>query len=161
MPVQGVRYTVEQYSKLPEAHKDALARVGEYLGGGSQYATDEELSRVFGILAKGEGFVPAEYAAEDLLLSIRTKFACIWYAACQIVESRRRDAGRDDLLCLLIDPSYDDLTHCAIVDDASPGRCYVHEYYKAWSYAFDTLAEVADEVLKLVGRIEAADVAAT
>jgi hypothetical protein len=102
--------------------------------------------------------VPTSYIGDDILLSIRGKFACIFQAAREMIERRWRQAGREnDLLVVLIDPSYEDATHIAVCDYKSPGRCYFHAYYKAWSYAFESVSEIADEVLRLVGLIQAAD----
>lgn len=163
MPAQKEEhaYTVEQFSKLNEEQKAALALVAEYLNVGpdlEERVSDQSLSHAFGILAPTDGCLPIAYAVNDTLLSIREKFACIFYAACEIVERRWRQAGREnDFLDLVIDPSYEDATHIAVCDHKSPGRCYFQGYYKAWRYAFESLSEIADEALELVGRIEAAD----
>jgi hypothetical protein len=162
MPTQGKEhvYTVEQYSKLTEEQKAALVLVAEHLSADLYLAepvTDKDLSHAFGILVPADGCVPSGYVSEDILLCIRAKFACIFHAACEIIERRRRQAGRENqLLVVLIDPSYDDATHIAVCDYESPGRCYFQGYYKAWSYTFETLSEIANEVLTLVGQIEAA-----
>lgn len=153
-------YTVEQYTKLNEEQKDALALVAGQLGVEleEEPVRDEELSDALGILVPTDGCVPSAYAADDIVLSIRKKFACIFHAACETVERRGRQAGRENNpLAVVIDPSYEDVTHVAVCDYRSPGRCYLHRCYRAWSYAFDGLSEIADEVLELAGRIEAAD----
>jgi hypothetical protein len=163
MPTQREEqvYTVEQYSKLNEEQKAALALVAEYLSADlclEEPVTDKDLSNAFGILAPADGCVPIGYVRDDILLSIRRKFACIFRAACDIVERRWRQADREnDLLVVVIDPSYEDATHIAVCDHKSAGRCYLHGYYKAWSYAFESLSEIANEALRLVGLIEAAD----
>jgi hypothetical protein len=163
MPTQEKQhaYTVEQYSKLNEEQKAALALVAEDLSADmylEEPITDEHLSHAFGILAPTDGCVPGGYVSDDILLRIRAKFACIFHAACEVIERRWRQAGRENkLLVVVIDPSYEDATHVAVCDYKSPGRCYFQGYYKAWSYTFDSLSEIADEVLTLVGRIDAAE----
>ena len=163
MPTQEKEhvYTVEQYSNLNEEQKAALALVAEDLSADmylEEPITDKQLSHAFGILAPTDGCVPTRYVGDDILLSIRAKFACIFHAACEIIERRWRQAGRENhLLVVVIDPSYEDATHVAVCDYKSPGRCYFQGYYKAWSYTFESLSEIADEVLRLVALIEAAD----
>jgi len=163
MPTQKEEhvYSVKQYSKLNEEQKAALALVAEYLSADlylEEPVTDKDLSDAFGILTPTDGCVPTGYVGDDILLSIRRKFACIFHAACEIVERRWRQAGREnDLLVVVIDPSYEDATHIAVCDYKSAGRCYFHGHYKAWSYAFESLSEIADETLRFVGLIEAAD----
>jgi hypothetical protein len=48
--------------------------------------------------------------------------------------------------CMVVDPSYEDTTHVAILDYDKP-ICYLHEWTKAWHLGFATLADLADAVL--------------
>jgi hypothetical protein len=48
--------------------------------------------------------------------------------------------------CSIIDPSYQNATHIAIVDWDKP-TCYLHAWIKAWHMSFATLPELADAVL--------------
>jgi hypothetical protein len=47
---------------------------------------------------------------------------------------------------MVVDPSYEDTTHVAVLD-YDKSVCYLHEWSKAWHLGFATHAELADAVL--------------
>ena len=55
-------------------------------------------------------------------------------------------------LCMVVDPSYEDATHVAIVDYHKP-ICHLHEWIKPWNLSFDSLANLADTVLCVKNRL--------
>lgn len=147
-------FTVDQYNQLTDEEKHALQKVADYLTvDGFETDDDQSLSETFNILRPGKGCLPEEEIGDDLLRDIQRKFACVYDSAVKLTEEKLTELGfhhADDFgFCLDIDPSYEDTTHVAIVDFRQDKRpfCYFHHYRKAWHFSFDTLKEIAEEVL--------------
>jgi hypothetical protein len=142
-------FTANQYSALnPEQHQ-AIEAVAEYLTGDSVMAnqTDEEITGTFNLLKPCRGCVPSEEVGEDLLNTIRQKFAAVYQVGTELAEAELKEKNTEGFkFCLVVDPSYEDTTHVAIVDYDEP-ICYLHECTKAWHLGFVTLSDLADAVL--------------
>jgi len=151
------QYTRTQFELLSQEERSAIDRVAEYLTGEKldDASNDEVLSSTFNILRPYGVCVPEDEVGDDLLLSVRRKFACIYYSAEQLAEDVLKRKGFQDLhdfaFCHLIDSSYEDATHVAVIDYREDERpfCYFHVYYKAWHFCFETLKKIAEEVLKV------------
>jgi hypothetical protein len=155
---QTYQFTAAQYTALSDQERAAIQRVADYLVGEKLKADGEMLSSTFNILGPCDGCVPEEEIGEDLLLDVRRKFSCIYYSASELAEEeirRRFREWRDFSFCLVVDPSYADATHVAVVDFDQEKRpfCYFQEYRKAWHLHFETLQEIAREVLQARGEI--------
>jgi hypothetical protein len=96
---------------------------------------------------EAEGCVPQEEVDGDLLAPVRRKFAAVYQTAMELAEAELRKQGLKERqhfnFCLVIEPSYEDTTHVAVVDYDKP-ICYLHEWSKAWNLQFANLAELAD-----------------
>jgi hypothetical protein len=155
MPNEHTIYLPEQFSSLSTEAQAALHTIAENLTGERIDLTDaESLGEVFNVLHPCDGCIPEEEISDDVLCDIRRKFASIYYASVllaeAILESRGLRAFEDFAFCLVIDPSYEDATHTAVVDYQSDERpvCYFHTYCKAWHFSFDSLGGIAAEVLR-------------
>jgi len=154
---QTHQFTAAQYTALSDEERDAIQRVANYLIGESLEAPDDEsLSSTFNILRPCHACecVPNEEVGDDLFVDIQRKFSCVYYAASELAEGEIGRKGfrewRDFAFCFVVDPSYEDATHVAVVDHDQEKRpfCYFHEYSKAWHLHFETLQEIAREVLR-------------
>ena len=152
---QTYQFTAAQYTALSDEERNAIQGVANYLEGEKLEAPDDErLSSTFNILQPCDGCVPEEEIGADILLDIRRKFACIYFSASELAEEEIRRKGlrkrHDTYFCLVVDPSYADATHVAVVDYDQEKRpfCYFQEYSKAWNLEFETLQEIAAEVLR-------------
>ncbi len=145
-------FTMEQLKALTPEQRQAIEAVAEYLSEASistDDLTDEEISDIFNLLRSCEGCVPSEEAGEDLLNSIRKKFGAVYQVGMELAEVELKEKKITDFnFCYVIDPSYEDATHIAIVDYDKP-ICYLHEHIKAWHLSFATLSELAEAVLKV------------
>ena len=142
-------FTANQYSALNPEQRQAIEAVAEYLTGDSVMAnqTDEEITGTFNLLAPCRGCVPSEEVGEDLLNTIRQKFAAVYQVGTELAEAELKEKNTEGFkFCLVVDPSYEDTTHVAIVDYDKP-ICYLHECTKAWHLGFVTLSDLADAVL--------------
>ena len=109
--------------------------------------TDEEITGTFNLLKPCRGCVPSEEVGEDLLHTIRQKFAAVYQVGTELAEAELKEKNIEGFkFCLVVDPSYEDTTHVAIVDYDKP-ICYLHEWTKAWHLGFVTLSDLADAVL--------------
>jgi hypothetical protein len=152
---QTYQFTVAQYTALSDEERSAIQKVADYLMGENLEAPDDEsLSSTFNILRPCDGCVPEDEIGEDLLLDIRRKFACVYYSACELAEEEVRHKGfrkqHGFFFCLVVDASYLDATHVAVVDYDPEKRpfCYFLEYRKAKCLHFETLQAIAAEVLR-------------
>ena len=152
---QTHQFTAAQYTALSDEERDAIQKVASYLIGENLKAPDDEgLSSTFNILRPCDGCVPDEEIGEDLGLDIQRKFSCVYYSAMELAEGEIGRKGflewRDFSFCFVVDPSYEDATHVAVVDNDQGKRpfCYFHECSKAWHLHFETLQEIAREVLR-------------
>jgi hypothetical protein len=148
------RYTRAQWDQLTDEQRTAVWEVLDYLQGvePEQEMDDEFLSETLNILRPCEGCIPEEEIGDDVLQDIRRKFACIYWAALTLAtRPHLADEGLPTKweLSLVIDPSFDDHTKVAILDDRQerPYR-YLLERDKAWNFRFENLAAIADEVLR-------------
>jgi len=153
-------FSRKQYDRLTGEQKQAIESVAEYLNGGS-FANDAELSTdeiasTFNLLRASQGCVPIEEAGEELDQTIRRKFGALFQVGMELAEVELAKAGKkertDFNFCMVVDPSYEDATHVVIVDYDKP-ICYLHEWSKAWHVGFANLAELANEVLRIKGRL--------
>jgi hypothetical protein len=149
-------FTLEQWNALNEEQKSAVDAVAEYLTGfgiteQGQF-TEQPLSDIFNILKPCSGCVPKDEIGDDVSESIRKKFGAVYDVALLLAERKLNRQGIRQFevfsFCLLIQPSFDDATHIVIVDYQLP-VCYIHEWTKAWNFHFASLAQLADEVLKV------------
>ena len=91
--------------------------------------------------------MPSEEAGEDLLNTIRNKVGAVYQVGVELAEAELKGKNIIDFkFCMVVDPSYEDTTHVAILDYDKP-ICYLHEWTKAWHLGFATLAELADAFL--------------
>jgi hypothetical protein len=109
--------------------------------------------------------VPEDEIDGEALSAIHHKFSAILYPATELAAEILRAEGYwpDSTLdfWVVIDPSYDCQSRLAVLD-WDPGErpyCYFYEDHKAWWYQFETLADLADEVLRirdvLINRVRA------
>lgn len=148
-------YTKAEYETLNDEEKRALRNVAERLSPEAwDECDDETLSATFNVLRPCDGCLPTEEIGEQLLLDIRRKFACIYTAAVELAEEQLKEKGYREfehfVFCLDIDPSYEDTTHVAILDLEHDKRpfCYFHDYCKAWHFEFESLKDIAEEVIR-------------
>ena len=129
--------------------RQAIEAVAEYLTGGTLTAnqSDEEIAATFNLLKPCRGCVPSEEAGEDLLNTIRKKFGAVYQVGMELAEEELKQSNFNNFkFCLIVDPSYEDITHVAILDYDKP-IFYLHEWSKAWHLGFQTLGDLADAVL--------------
>ena len=142
-------FTVEQFKALTKPQRQAIEAVAEYLTDDTvmDNQTDEEIAGTFNLLKPCRGCVPSEEVGEDLLHTIRQKFAAVYQVGTELAEAELKEKNIEGFkFCLVVDPSYEDTTHVAIVDYDKP-ICYLHECTKAWHLGFVTLSDLADAVL--------------
>jgi hypothetical protein len=143
-------FTAEQYNKLNEEERGAVLAVAEYLAGGTVDISDEDLSSALNLMKESEGCVPEEEVDGDPLGPVRRKFAAVYQTAMELAETELQKQGLKNRqhfnFCLVIEPSYEDSTHVAVVDYDKP-ICYLHEWNKAWNFQFADLAALAEAVL--------------
>jgi hypothetical protein len=146
-------YTAEQFRRLTEAQKAALAATAKYLSRDSpalESLDDEELDDVFNLLQPCPGCVPEEEIDDELLRVIRRKFAAVYWTAVELASEELTRRGlksdHDFNLCLIIDPDYDDFTIITVVDP-DKSVCYLYEGHEARHFGFGTLARLAEAVL--------------
>ena len=74
-------------------------------------------------------------------------FRSVYQVGMELAEAELKQRNFSSFkFCLVIDPSYEDTTHVAIVDYDKP-ICYLHEWSKAWHLGFATIADLAHAVL--------------
>jgi len=143
-------FTARQFEALAEEGRRAVQAVAQYLTGSAIERSDQALSDALNLMKPSEGCVPSEEVGDDLLTSVRRKFAAVYQAAIELAEAELRKRGlerrRHFNFCLVIEPSYEDATHVVIVDYDKP-ICYLHEWNKAWHVGFSSLAALAKAVL--------------
>lgn len=144
-------YATEQFRALSMEQQDVLRLVAESLGRDLETETPDE---VFHHLQPCEGCVPEDEADEDLLVTIRQKFACVYGPALRLAEevlSRATPARGVPSFCLMIDPSYEDGSWIAVLDHDDEKRpfCYLFDRHKAWHFHFESLADLAERVLEI------------
>ena len=147
-------FSAPHFAALSDQEREALQKVAENITGERLKSPDDEtLNETFNLLRPCEGCLPEEAIGDNLLIDIRGKFACVYYAAVELAEARLAEQGCRGVdqvaFCLVIDPSYEDATHIAVVDYQEVERhfCYYHTYWKAWHFSFASLKAVAEEVL--------------
>jgi hypothetical protein len=76
----------------------------------------------------------------------------VYQVGMELAEAELKGESITDFkFCMVVDPSYEDTTHVAILDYDKP-ICYLHEWTKAWHLDFATLVELADAVLQVKKR---------
>ena len=147
-------YTTQQFESLGGEQKEALQAVAEYLTGSPlpQDLASEELSSTFNLLRPVAGCLPAEEVDDNLAKSIRRKFCSVFQVGLELAEAelKRQQFKEPDhySFCLLVEADWEDATHVVILDYRKP-VLYLHEWRKAWHFQFETLAQLADEVLRV------------
>ncbi len=150
-------FTADQYKALTPERRLAIEAVAEYLTGSGvptgANCTDGEITWTFNLLKPCEGPVPPEEVDGDLLNVIRKKFGAVYEVGLELAEAELKQKSYSDFsFCMVVDPSYEDATHVAIVDYHKP-ICHLHEWIKPWDLSFESLAELADAVLSVKNRL--------
>jgi hypothetical protein len=149
-------YTRSQFEPLSPEQKAATDALFLYIGGhtlsGQADCDDERVHEYLNIFRPVEGCIPEEEIEDDLTESVRRKFSFLLSAACQWAERELVTKGKrlheDFNFCLLIDASVTDCTHVSMID-YDKSIVYLHEWTKAWHYHFESIAAVADEMLRI------------
>src|SRR6266436_4699392 len=143
-------FTAAQFNALTEEERQAILAVAEYLTGTMSDVSDEQLSEALNLMKPCEGCFPCEEVDENLLNTVRRKFAAVYQTALELAEAELKQRGFEPRkqfnFSLVIEPSYEDSTRVAIVDYDRP-ICYLHEWMKAWRFKFANLTELAGAVL--------------
>ena len=150
-------FTVDQYNALTAERRRAIEAVAEYLTGSgvptAENPTGEEITCIFNLLKPCDGCVPPEEVDGDLLHVIRKKFGAVYEVGLEMAEEELKKQGYSNLsFCMVVDPSYEDSTHIAIIDYKKP-ICHLHEWIKPWHLNFDSLNALADAVLTVKNRL--------
>ncbi len=144
------QFTAEQFNALTEEERHAVLAVAEYLTCSTINVSDEGLSDALNLMRKSEGCVPSEETGDDLLASVRRKFAAVYQVATELAEAELKSRGFEKRkhfnFCLVIEPSYEDTTHVVVVDYGKP-ICYLHDWSEAWHVGFENLTALAGTVL--------------
>jgi hypothetical protein len=149
-------FTVKHWNGLTEEQKQAVEAVAIYL---NDYGIPEQpelddasISSALSILKPCPYCVPEDCVGEDLKAAIYKKFDCVYQVALELAEHELNGDGIKSLeqfsFCLIIEPSDEDSTHIVIVDYQHP-TCYLHDWNKEWNFSFDSLAALANEVLRI------------
>jgi hypothetical protein len=156
-------YTIEEMDALTTDQRAALRGIADHRGidldSEDTPLGEETIQEAFRLFQPCEGCIPEDEIGDDVCLSVREKFACVYGAALEIAEADLRNEGYfADChlgLRLVIDASYEDQTTVAVVDWSPEQRpfCYLQESHKAWRYSFETLSALADEVLAIHNRL--------
>ncbi len=149
-------FTRQQLDGLNNEQKQAIDAVAEFLTGSTisqeTNLSDESISEALNLLKPSDGCVPPEEADEDLLRTIRKKFAAVYQVGMELAEQELNHKGIKEFdqfnFCIVIEPDSEDCTHVVILDYKRP-VCHLHEWSKAWNFHFSTLALLADEVLRI------------
>jgi len=143
-------FTAAQFHALTEDERQAVLAVAEYLTSSTIDISDDQLSEALNLMKPCEGCVPSEEVDENLLNTVRRKFASIYQTAIELAEAELKQRGFETRkhfnFALVIDASYEHMTRIAIVDHNRP-ICYLHEWSKAWHFKFANLTELAGAVL--------------
>src|SRR5882724_12563070 len=113
-------FTAAQFHVLTEDERQAVFAVAEYLTTSMIDISDEQLSEALNLMKPCEGCVPSEEIDENLLNTVRRKFAAVYQTALELAEAELKQRGFESRkqfnFSLIIDPSYEHLTRIAIVD---------------------------------------------
>ena len=154
-------FTVKQFNALAEEERQSVLAVAENLSSSTIAISDEDLSNALNLMKESEGCVPSEETGDDLLASVRRKFAAVYQIAMKLAEAELKKRGFEERrhfnFCLVIEPSFEDATHVVIVDYDKP-IYYLHEWINAWHVGFENLAALAGAVrsakIALVNKVE-------
>jgi hypothetical protein len=150
-------FTVDQYKALTKEQQQALEAVAGYLCSlavptGTDL-TDAELTSIFNLMKPCEGCAPPEECDEDMLTVICKKFGAVYEVGLELAEAELKQKSFSDFsFCMVVDPSFEDATHVAIVDYHKP-ICHLHEWIKPWNFTFSNLKDLADAVLSVRNRL--------
>ena len=143
-------FTAAQFHALNEEERQVVLAVAEYLTSSMIDISDEQLSEALNLMKPAEGCVPSEEADEELLHTVRRKFAAVYQTALDLAQVELKQHGFEPRkhfnFSLIIEPSYEGSTQVAIVDYDRP-VCDLHEWSKAWHFKFANLTELAGAVL--------------
>ena len=143
-------FTASQFDALAKDEREAVLAVAKYLTDSTVEVCDEHLSEALNLMKESEGCVPSEETGDDLLATVRRKFAAVYQVAAELaageLKKRKIEGLKGFNFCLVIEASYEDATHVVIVDYDKP-ICYLHEWSKSWHVGFENLAALARAVL--------------
>lgn len=156
-------YTRGEWQRLTDQQREVLQRIAVNRGLDSipdepqdPAEPDFELHEAFNLFRPCHGCVPEDEIGDDVALDVRHKFSAVYYVALELAEEELRTQGfwadAPALgMRLVIDASYEDETNAVVVDWRPEQRpfCYFQESSKAWCFVFETLTELADEVLRI------------
>ncbi len=156
-------YTRKEFDALTDEQRDVLQRVAVrrvpdriFDEPADNDEPDLEICEAFNVFSPCEGCIPEDEIGDDLLQDLRHKFEAILCPATELAaEILRREGYWSESptldFWLVIDASFDGHSRLAVIDWDHEARpyCYFYEGHKAWCYQFDTLAELADEVLRV------------
>jgi hypothetical protein len=150
-------FTADQYKALTKEQQQALEAVADYLCSLAMPTgtdvTDAELMSIFNLMKPCEGCAPPEEFDGDVLATIRKKFGAVYEVGLEMAEAELKQQNFTDFsFCMVVDPSYEDATHVAIVDYHKP-ICHLHEWIKPWNFTFSNLKDLADAVLSVKKRL--------
>ena len=148
-------YTLEQWLSLTPDQKRAVRAVGEFLAWGpfnEAEISDDKLCEIFNVVRCARGCVPYEEIGDDPYAAVRSKFACIYQPALDLARRELMERGvsvaQRFRVALVIEARIDEVCSVVILNVLHP--CYyLHEEKKAWKFSFITLADIADEVLRI------------
>src|SRR5258707_11124208 len=86
-------FTAEQFHSLTDEERQAVLAVAEYLTSSMIDISDEQLSEALNLMRPCEGCVPSEEVDENLLNTVRRKFAAIYQTAIELAEAELRQRG--------------------------------------------------------------------
>jgi hypothetical protein len=150
-------FTVDQYAALAKEQQQALEAVADYLCSRAVPTgtdlTDAELTSIFNLMKPCEGCAPPEECDGDVLTVIRKKLGAVYEVGLEMAETELKQKNITDFsFCMVVDPSFEDATHVAIVDYHKP-VCHLHEWIKPWNFTFSSLKDLADAVLSVRKRL--------
>jgi hypothetical protein len=157
-------YTRAEWDRLTDQQREVLQRIAANRGldpipdePQDPAQPDAAIHEAFNLFGPCNGrCIPEDEIGDDLLLDVRHKFSAVYYVAKELAEEQLRREGfwADSPalgMRLVIDASYDDETNLVVVDwrPEQPPSCYLQESCKAWHFAFETLAALSDEVVRI------------
>jgi hypothetical protein len=80
-------YTAEQFHSLTDEERQAVLAVAEYLTSSMIDISDEQLSEALNLMKPAEGCVPTDEPEEELLHTIRRKFAAVYQTGWSLRKS--------------------------------------------------------------------------
>jgi hypothetical protein len=147
------QFTKMQFDSLSEEEKSPILSILEYVKRETPSAiTDKILSETLNLWRPTGLCVPEEEVGENLHGTVRYKYSGIYSpaiaAAVKELAGQGLSMSEDCSLRLVIDASFEDDTHVAVIDEKHL-VCYDHFRSKAWHFQFEDLAALAQEFLRI------------